>query len=303
MYNEDRKLRYINESESRNLSIGPWFKTKFEQLEKFEKKNGVDAAEFNVSEIFEFYKSLCTTSYNTLLVTNSQLSYYTEWCIKNNYVQDNQNHYIEITNDMVHMCLNKGLADEKIVTREELLHLISDLNNPSDQFLILGLFEGLGGKDNTNFCRMMLSDINSDKVISLKDGREIKMSDKLYALAVESAETYDIYSNDTGEKINNMRYVDYDEEIIKIPNNASEESIDKPRRIYIRLLRARESIGCAAIDRYALIESGRIERIKQLMEENNISDPGVCIAMNRKELERVWGHIQSVPQYVNRYFS
>lgn len=304
MYNQEIKEKYLKDVSARNLTINAWFKAKFEQVEKFEKKNGVDLCEFHINEIVEYYKSLCSTSLNSLLFANSQFSLYTQWCISNGFCTDSQNHYLEVTNEVISLCINRGLAEAKYVTREELLHILNEgngVNNPSDHFLILALFEGLGGKDLTNFVDMRPQAIDDNNIMHLADGRNIKISDKLKALAIESAETYALYG-ENGKVIPNVYYAADDPEIIKVTANSKHDSTANTRRFYVRLLRAKERIGCPAIDRYALIESGRLEMIRNMMKEQGITDPATCISRNRAELERVYGRIQSISQYINRFF-
>ena len=44
-------------------------------------------------------------------------------------------------------CVNKALFNMKIVSKNTILNWVEQLPNPKDQFVLLGLFEGIKGKD------------------------------------------------------------------------------------------------------------------------------------------------------------
>ena len=54
-------------------------------------------------------------------------------------LKDNQNHYNEITPDLLITCINSGLAQASIVTRDELCDIIDHMDNACDAFFILAL--------------------------------------------------------------------------------------------------------------------------------------------------------------------
>ena len=70
-------------------------------------KYNKDCSEFTVAEIINFYKSLCSTSFYTMKNTNGFLKAYTSYCIKNNLVKDGQNHYTEISDELLKDLGNK----------------------------------------------------------------------------------------------------------------------------------------------------------------------------------------------------
>ena len=91
------------------------------------------------------YASYSSRSWEHLLNFNSQLKIYTNWCLKENLVKDNQNHYEELDKNAMYNCLNIGLKEQMVVSRKELEKTVMKIPNVSDQFLALAFFEGFGG--------------------------------------------------------------------------------------------------------------------------------------------------------------
>lgn len=300
MYNQEIKEKYLADVSARNVNITQWFTCKFSQLEKFERKNGVDAAEFQIEEIIEYYKYLNTTSLNSLMVLNSQMGLYSEWCIKNNFTKDRQNHYFEINTDILQTCINSLMAKAKIIDRDDLIDLIDKLPNYSDSFLILAIFEGLGGKDNTNLCDLKIESFTG-KSVKLRDGRELEVSDKLISLAKLSVNEYNFYDKD-GNLAKSLKYSESDDEIVKLMNNSKEDNLMNPRRFYVRLAKISQMLGNPAINRFPLNESGRVWLIKELFEKGNYSSIDQCIYENKNAIENRYGKFQSITQYVGRFF-
>jgi len=114
----------------------------------------------------------------SLDVINSHLSMYTQWCLSQHLVADNQNHYIEIKYEDFNGFINKGVFNQKIVTESMVLDWVMQLANPKDKYVLLGTFEGIGGKDYCELAKLKPSDVNGN-TLSLCTGREIEISNIL----------------------------------------------------------------------------------------------------------------------------
>ena len=143
MYNQELKERYRKEKESYTTVSAYYFSSLFKRTEPFEEQLDKDASNFTTYEIINMYKTLAIMSLDTIATMNSNLSMYTQWCIQENLVNDYQNHYLEITRDMMASFVNKLAMDKKVVSREQVLDWCQQLPNPSDSFCLLGLFEGI----------------------------------------------------------------------------------------------------------------------------------------------------------------
>ena len=176
-YNEELKKRYVNEKE-KTLSVSSnYIDVQFRKAAEMEYEFNKDLSNWTVYEIIEYYKILNMTSFESLLCLNSTLSLYTQFCIENNLVRDNQNHYLECTKEVLLGCLNKAIISKKIVERETVLKWVDELPNPKDKFILLSLFEYGKSKDFKDIVYAKPQDVIENK-LKLSD-RTVVISSKL----------------------------------------------------------------------------------------------------------------------------
>lgn len=270
MFNKEIKERYISEKDQSAILPKEYLKCHFNKLEKYEEESNKDVCCFTVREIREYYKTLNTSSLEYIATLNSQLSQYTQWCLQNNLVVDNQNHFLEFDLNAMKECLNIVKLNKKIVTREEVLRWCEQLPNPKDQFIILGLFEGLKGKDFCDFTKLKPSDVNGN-TLSLHNNREIEVSDKLISYIHDSIEETKYYPCIVGT-YNLNRIIDLVDfgYVIKYYPNMQEDATDfqKGRVIYNGIRRSLQYIGVfETMTANGLSESGKIHMIKERSEQ------------------------------------
>lgn len=299
MYNAELKEQYLTESEYRNLTLRYSMTSRFNKIEKTEERLGKDLSNFTVNEIIDYYKSLCFTSFETINMLNSQFKIYTNYCLNRHLVVDNQNHYCEINNDIILSCVNIGLINEKIVTRKDLLHIMSQLYNPSEKFLVLALFEGICGKNMCELLDLKYEDFHDGKVY-LCTGRELEVSDELVNLAKLSSETYEYVAYNNSGKEKEYSFDKSDPNILKkLYNCSSEDDIRKRQRLYNKIIRMRSYLGANCISNLALNESGRIHKVIELCAQENI--PFKECLMKHKELDYIYGRVYSYSTYMLKY--
>ena len=146
-FNEELKKRYLNEKEKSLAITSNYIDVQFRKVSETEYELDKDVSNWTLYEIVEYYKLLNLTSYESLLCLNSIFSQYTQFCLENSLVRDNQNHYLECTREVLAGCINKSILDKKIVSRETILKWVDELPNPKDQFILLSLFEYGKSKD------------------------------------------------------------------------------------------------------------------------------------------------------------
>ena len=297
MYNESRKTEYINEAKSRNLYLKESISWEFRDLEQTEKDLGKDCCDFTAPEIISYYKGIGTKSFDYLIMLNNRLTGYTNWCLSNNLVKDNQNHYMEMDAQIINMCVNQGLRNENIIKNENLLKEICLFNNPSDQFICLGLFEGM---DTWDFYQLSYKDIANGYLS--KNGRNIRLSEKLISLGEESANEYNYYAFTNVESRAILKYRLDDPYIVKDMYNANTNSKTKnARKIWLRLTRLQNIVEQPnAFMSKALMESGRIDFIKGLMQKKGL-DLKSTIKEYSNEITERYGAIYAVQYYEIKY--
>ena len=213
MYNEEIKRRYITAKEQEVVLPNNYLVIQFNRAEEMETELGKDISNFTTYEIIEYYKMGNFDSLDSLRVLNSQLSMYTQWCLQENLVKDNQNHFLEMTADILSGCVNKAMLDRKIISRETVLKWVNELPNPRDQFIMLSLFEYGKSKNFTDITNAKITDI-VDNTLTLNDGRTVHISDQLKSIAEDSYETRTYYSI-TGKGVKTMSLVADGEKIVK----------------------------------------------------------------------------------------
>ncbi len=298
-YNAEQKERYFDAREHEYQMIRSVGRVFFSAASEYENMLDKDCCNFTTREILNMYSAYATRSWEQLLNFNSQLKIYTEWCLKEHLVKDNQNHYAEIDKDEIYKCLNLGLKDEMFITREELEKTIkrNKISNVSDQFLCLAFFEGLGSLGYKDFINLMPEQFHDGKVF-LSD-RELTVSKLLTKLALESAEEYDKY--DQG-KVLKVGYKKDDPSVVK--DSANVYTPLSPgrnlKKMHRRISRIEEAYG-KAYGYIGMKNSGRVDMIKRLMAQDSSSDIRETYNIHKEEIEYRYGKLQRISRWIEEY--
>ena len=297
MYNADQKYEYIEKNEGRNSNLATAMSFIFKATEPIEESKGKDVAEFTVAEIMELYKSFTSRSFYNLTNRHSQLKWYAQWCLENNMIRDNQNHFTEISLENLKDCINTGYQRQGIMTRSEMESEIVQLLNARDQCLVYALFEGVQGKE---FCELTELNVKQIKGNTLKLAtRTIEVNPRLIELMRQSTEEYKYYSYGTSPR--EYPYDEADPNVFKKTYNSKQETqIRKRQRLYTCLQRIKEYLGNAAISATSLTESGRIDYIKSFMAKDG-TDLEATVRRHEKEIINKYGTFGSVPTYLMNY--
>ena len=286
LYNEEIKLRFISERNKEVILPENYLERQFRKTSDMEKELNKDLSNFTFYEIIEYYKLLNVSSLDSLSVMNSQFSLYTQWCLQENLVKDNQNHFLEINIDIMRGCVNKALFNMKIVSKNTILNWVEQLPNPKDQFVLLGLFEGIKGKDFCELLKLKPEDINkNNNTAKLFTGREIKISDKLSSIIDECVLETKYYSI-TGNNTKIMPLINRGF-IIKDYPNAKDNVSDffAGRKIYNSIMRILNYFDVGFMTANSIYESGKINMIKEQSKKLKISPKEYIYTNNIKEVE------------------
>lgn len=289
MFNNEIKSRYIEEKNFYTILPKNYLEHQFAKLEKYELEKGKDVCCFTVREIREYYKILNLSSLEMIACLNSQLSQYTQWCLQNNLVIDNQNHFLEIDLITMKSCLNPIKLNNKIVSREILINWCNQLPNPKDRFALLGLFEGLKGKDFTEITKLKPENIDGN-VLTLSSGRKIKVSNELISYIRDTIEESIYYPcvNKSGSIDKFYNLVDFGY-VIKYYQNVHEEPNDfqKGRILYSGIRRSLMYIGVFGnTTTSGISDSGKIHMIKERSNELGITPIDYLYSSHINEIEK-----------------
>lgn len=299
MYNVDFKKRYLDENETRNVNIKKTVDLLFRRIESTEEMLGKDLYDFSVAEILGFYKRLFTPSFDSLMIMNNQYKLYTAYALKNGLVADNQNHYAEIDNATLKTCVHDGLAKAKIISRKDLMDILTTnmIENISEKVIALALFEGICGKELTELTHLHPRDIDTHTcMVYLYGGRELHISHTLVNWCMESASEYNYYNS--AVNVINKHYLESDDRVIKrLANSVVDNDLQRHKTINRRLDHMIELTGCNAFGVSSLRESGRLEEIRILREKGNTLEQ----ALKDKKMLYRYGPIPSLKRYCLKY--
>lgn len=271
MYNAEHKERFMTERNSEVIMSKGYLECQFKKVSSMEYDLNKDISNFTFYEIIEYYKLLNTYSVNALRVLNSHFSLYTQWCLQQNLVKDGQNHFLELRTEDYDSCINKGLLDSKILPEKTIMEWVDELPNPRDQFILLGLFEGIKGKDFCELANLRPNDIDGNTA-KLCTGRIIQISNKLVNI-INDCISEDIYYSTTGKEKKTMPLI-YRGYIIKDYPNTKEgvSEFQRGRQIYNSIQRIMQFEGVyPAINANQIFESGKLHMIKAQAKKYGIN--------------------------------
>lgn len=297
MFNEVIKNDFIN-----TISEGSVIVTKniFKKTESYEIELDKDISKFNSNEILDFYKLSSKGSANTITNMHSILKKYTNYCIQRNLVPDMMNHFMEIDNVLIYnTCENKVIIDNKIMTRKELLETLETLKNPSDKFLCLALFEGIGGKNYIEFKDISSKNLLDDNYILLNTGRKLKISDELVKYIIDSTNEYTYYVTINGVE-DEKEFIETDTGCFK--RRKTKKSIGKEldyyRLIFLRMTQLSKKLDNPIICAKGIQNSGMIHTLNKIKKEKGLK---TYYAFNDSEFIDRFGKYNNKNTFIYRY--
>lgn len=171
MYNEERKQAFINQSNRNDLPV------LFTCSEPYETKWGKDLCEFSYEEMDCFLKAQKYTSTRSIVEVITSINIYIAFSIENGYISRIFTPLSTNINE-IQKYIEQQWKNPKLWTREEVFCLLEEIKNSRDEFIILGLFEGLEPDE--------ILDLRGD---DFKDGfvqtpiRKIQISEELEIIA------------------------------------------------------------------------------------------------------------------------
>ena len=301
MYNECQKSRYLNflkEKNSGSINMYDWL---FNKIEEFELKLSKDVYDFTFEEVIYMYKMFNLREISTLSTINTMLSQYTKWAISEGLVKINQNVMSLISVDKLTEFLNKAALNLKIISREELLQITKELENPRDQFILLALFEFGKGENFYDIVFAKTEAINyQESTMTLYSGRTVEISRELIHYALDSSETVSYVRTFADGSIRNYQLYD-NGTIIK----TTKSKTDKDRlaaNTYVTATKCLKEAG-TNLSVKNIIESGKIHFIKEDMKKLDISSLEEYLSCPEKNerIERIKNQFM-IPRIVVKRF-
>lgn len=247
MYNEERKIRFIEEKTSEASISKSSLSCAFKDSEPFETELGKDVCDFTASEIENMFRTFNSSSIARLNVLKSYYTTYTDWCMGQALVRDFQNHFLEIRANDLERMLNRALMEKRCIGREDVINWCAQLENPLSKVIFLGLFEGLKGELYCELAELKGGDIDfaNRTVYVANRGKRIKISKEL-ANYMEDALEEDFYYPMTPSKYDRFALEKSDLVIKNRANtygSADREKINRARKIHNDVKRCFKYLG------------------------------------------------------------
>lgn len=298
-YNKEQKKRYISQKEEQISVPSNYIDVQFRKASEYEYELDKDICNWTVYDIIEYYKLLSMSSFESLLCLNSTFSQYTQFCLENNLVKDNQNHYLECTKEVLAGCISKAIFEKKIVDRETVLRWVDELPNPKDQFILLSLFEYGKSKDFKDIVNVKAEDVNKNE-LKLSD-RSVQISYELTSIIEQCIET-NVYYSISGKNKKVMPLVDHGYIVKSYPNqNIYLSEFQKGRNIYITCQRIFDYLGIEWMSPNSISEAGKLYLIKERAKELNITPIQYVYSEHIKEVEMQFGCSITRSVYAKKY--
>lgn len=301
MFNRERKERYIKEKNKEIVIPEYYLRKRFEDSELYEEELQKDVCDFTSYEIVDYYKTLNYTSLEGLAWLNSHFKMYTQWCLQNNLVGDNQNHYLEFDRKALNTCINKFASEKKIINREAILQMVKQLPNPRDQFILLALFEFGKSKDYIDLMEAKVSDISEDDLtMKLYTGRTVQVSPELVRIAKKASEESYYYSmrNDNEYK---RKLIDDGHIVKSYPNTKTSSVFQKGRNIYAAIARDLAYLDASFMTANSIVESGKIYTIKKRSKELGMTCEEFMRSEHLEEVNRQYNCVILPSTYLLKY--
>ena len=306
IYNENQKNRYLEYRKKQNDDIIPILLSVFRKINTLEETYEKDMCNFTREQCEDLMYYLGLGTFSSIAFVYYSLCDYVDWCMFQGLVRDGMNHMRDIDYREIGKYINKRITDSKIVTREDVLHFTTLLNNPRDALFLLSCFEFGVGREYKDFLNMELKDIDEENHILHLLTRDVKISSEWISVAKEAADTYEILSNvhEFDKPLVKKIKLEHTDKLFKNSVNIRANSSDK-MLIQKRMARVFKSIkktlGLSdAMKAQSIINSGRIHYINEKCKAENV-DSSEYIKTHIKEIENQFGLICNPYVFIREY--
>ena len=190
-YNAKNKIKWIEEVYPQKEVRRYFINSVFGKIATYERELDREICNFSKEEITAVLCGLHSTSVDYLHNVISFLHQYTNWCLAEKLVSDNQNHFLDFTYDDYVNIVGENVIKNGILTRETLNGFVKSryLQNLTDLAAIYLIFEGVSGSRYTDLLNLRFTDIDyKKKVCWTISGKTIPLSNDCLNVLKEASE-------------------------------------------------------------------------------------------------------------------
>lgn len=290
MYNEVVKQSFIKDYMRSRVVMQTTLTGLFNKVEKFEIEKGKDCCEFNLDEILEMFSRFDARSVNVLENSVTYLRAYGNYMVYHQHIMGNN--YNPITKDMLANCIDPEIIKQKFLSKTEIDELVAQLFNYSDKALILGLFNGISGKNMEDLVSLredMLSD--DGKVLIFNSGKSIEIDESFREILLKAFAEDELVSMGETMKIRKVKGVG---QLYKEGMNALPEvklTGDKSfRYVYRRIMLIRDYFGIPIFTMKTIQSSGLKHTLEKQLKKTKLSLREFLKTEKGEEISRRYGY-------------
>lgn len=298
MYQSETKESFIKDYMRSRVVAQTSLYSLFRKTEKYEENLGKDCCQFTPDEVLEMYKDFKAKSVFVLLNYNVILKAYCAWQKYYNGMET-ENVYEGITRQI----LDPLIPGMKVLSRDDITDIETQLYNWTDKAIIEALFEGLSGNSMRDLVSVDENMVDhKNKRLVFPDGRVFDLTDRLYTLLMASfSETeYACY----GSTMRIKKLIGTGRLYKERDNAHAMDSDDKYFRwVYRKVQNIRRHVGIDSLTMKNLATAGLIYYLRKGMDQTGLElKPFLLTEMGEKLLDK-YGYDSAfrVDNVINRY--
>lgn len=281
LYNPDLKFRFLEENYPNKPETQLTIIYNFIKAARVEKIYDKDLCTFNTEEINELVESLGYTTENTIRATLSYFSTYVNWCMlhsmRGDYETGINDFEIFVNTQDLSKFTSRIKNKNRYITKEEMDYALEALNNPIDQAILLGIYEGICGEELYELRTLKKEgsinfETNQVTLVDKDGSKRVKtISNKLKEI-LKDAIKQEEYLVGNGENANvrskKRKLVKSDYIIRPIVKGENHYEIMTYSGINARFKTIKEYAGLEYVTPQSVMDSGMINRVIELTKEH-----------------------------------
>lgn len=284
LYNPELKIKFIEENYPVNKNTKQSILYMFVKSATVERAFDKDLCVFKIDEILDLAKRLDYKTIGTMQSAFSYFASYVDWCIANelrgSYEGDINDVAIFMQTQDLSQFLSRIRVGNMYLTKEEAYDLVDSLVNFQDKAYILGIYEGIGGEEMYELRSLKLENIDFDNnTVELTNidnaKRTIKITDKLKnILAFANSQEEYLSANGKSLTVRRPRLLTQSPYILRpLYRQATSGKMMGYGTFSQKMVRIRKYVDYPFISISSITDSGAINRITELTEEQNLTKP------------------------------
>lgn len=286
LYNPDLKFRFLEENYPNRPETQLTIIYNFIKAARVEKIYDKDLCTFNTEEINELVESLGYTTENTIRAALSYFSTYVNWCMlhsmRGDYETGINDFEIFINTQDLSKFTSRIKNKNRYITKEEMGYALEALNNPIDQAILLGIYEGIFGEELYELRTLKKEgsinfETNQVTLVNLDGSKRTKTISQELADIFQDAINQQVYLVANGEETkvkNKVRALAKSEYIIRpISKGTNSHEMMEYSAIVGRFITIKKYAGLEYVTPQSLFDSGAINRVVELTKEKGLDKP------------------------------